>query len=183
MTIRKLFGPFAIVMLLAWVGLVLAQNSPGGAFNPGNDYTVGGQWTWRGTNSPFVFEGTTDDTFETTFTLVQPTADRTVTIQNATGTVVLAAAATSGAVEAGLTALDGANPTSVTTNLSVLAGCTVQQHTSTAPGLGPITFSTLTTAVAGRLDIYAWQATSASNPTLIASTSPDSVRYVCVGTR
>ena len=38
----------------------------------------------------FVFEGATDDGFETTLTTVDPTADRTITLPNATGTVVLA---------------------------------------------------------------------------------------------
>jgi hypothetical protein len=36
-----------------------------------------------------VFEGATADAFETTLTVEDPTADRTVTIQNATGTVAL----------------------------------------------------------------------------------------------
>ena len=36
-----------------------------------------------------VFEGTTGDAYETTLTVVDPTADRTVTLPNATGTVVL----------------------------------------------------------------------------------------------
>ena len=40
------------------------------------------------TNS-FTFEGTTSDDFETTLTVVDPTADRTVSIPNATGTIVL----------------------------------------------------------------------------------------------
>ena len=34
-----------------------------------------------------IFEGATDDAFETTLTVVDPTADRTVTIPNETGTV------------------------------------------------------------------------------------------------
>ncbi len=37
--------------------------------------------------SPFVFEGATADAFETTLTFTDPTADRTITFQNATGTV------------------------------------------------------------------------------------------------
>jgi Major tropism determinant N-terminal domain len=37
-----------------------------------------------------VFEGTTDDAYETTLTVTDPTADRTITFPNATGTVVLA---------------------------------------------------------------------------------------------
>ena len=36
-----------------------------------------------------VFEGATDDTSETTLTVVDPTADRTISLPNATGTVVL----------------------------------------------------------------------------------------------
>lgn len=36
-----------------------------------------------------VFEGTTADAFETTLTVVDPTADRTITLPNATGTVTL----------------------------------------------------------------------------------------------
>ena len=35
------------------------------------------------------FEGTTDDAFETFLTVVDPTADRTITFQDATGTVAL----------------------------------------------------------------------------------------------
>ena len=37
--------------------------------------------------SPLVFEGATADDFETTFAITDPTADRTITFQNATGTV------------------------------------------------------------------------------------------------
>ena len=37
----------------------------------------------------FIFEGDTDDDFETTLTVTDPTADRTITLPNATGTVSL----------------------------------------------------------------------------------------------
>jgi hypothetical protein len=36
-----------------------------------------------------IFEGTTNDGFETTLTVADPTADRTITLPNSTGTVVL----------------------------------------------------------------------------------------------
>ena len=36
-----------------------------------------------------VFEGATDDGFETTLTVTDPNADRTITLPNATGTVAL----------------------------------------------------------------------------------------------
>ena len=38
-----------------------------------------------------VFEGATDDEFETTLTVVDPTADRTITLPNETGTVLTTA--------------------------------------------------------------------------------------------
>ena len=40
-------------------------------------------------NNAFVFEGTTPDGFETTLTLVDPTADRTITLPDASGTIAL----------------------------------------------------------------------------------------------
>lgn len=39
-------------------------------------------------NTSIVFEGATDDAFETTLSVVEPTADRTITLPNVTGTVV-----------------------------------------------------------------------------------------------
>ena len=36
-----------------------------------------------------VFEGATDDAFETTLTVADPTADRTITLPDSTGTVVV----------------------------------------------------------------------------------------------
>jgi hypothetical protein len=38
--------------------------------------------------SPLVFEGATDDAYETTLALVDPTADRTITVPNATDTLI-----------------------------------------------------------------------------------------------
>jgi hypothetical protein len=54
-------------------------------------------------DSSIVFEGTTADEYETTLTITDPTADRTITFPNATGTVALAenVAALSGATFTG----------------------------------------------------------------------------------
>lgn len=41
------------------------------------------------TGTGVIFEGATDDAYETTLAVVDPTADRTITFPNATGTVVL----------------------------------------------------------------------------------------------
>ncbi len=41
-----------------------------------------------GEDTKIIFEGATDDGYETTFTVTDPTADRTITLPNVTGTVV-----------------------------------------------------------------------------------------------
>jgi hypothetical protein len=53
--------------------------------------TVSGIATFSGTiagASPFIFEGATADDFETTLAITDPTADRTITLPDATGTVI-----------------------------------------------------------------------------------------------
>ena len=66
----------------------------------GNDLTVTGDLTVQGTTTTvnqtvvnvqnaFVFEGASADAHETTLSIEDPTADRTITLPNATGTVVL----------------------------------------------------------------------------------------------
>jgi len=54
--------------------------------------TGGGTMTGNleiGSSAAIVFEGSTADTYETTLTVVDPTADRTITLPNNTGTVAL----------------------------------------------------------------------------------------------
>ena len=66
----------------------------------GNNLTVTGNLAVQGTTTAvnsttieitnsFTFEGATSDDFETTLTVIDPTADRTVSLPNASGTVVL----------------------------------------------------------------------------------------------
>lgn len=62
----------------------VGNTGPTGTFDPGvpvSSITISGP--------SIVFEGTTANDFETTFTVTDPTADRTITFQDATGTVVL----------------------------------------------------------------------------------------------
>ena len=81
-------GAFLVAGLLA-LGLfgvpAEAQNSPGGSFLTAYNYIIGGQWTWRGRTSPWIIEGATDDTFETTITFDEPTSDTTLTFPNGGG--------------------------------------------------------------------------------------------------
>lgn len=54
---------------------------------------VGGD-LYLGPSRSIIFEGSSDDGFETTFTVTNPTADRTITFQNATGTVAFTSEST-----------------------------------------------------------------------------------------
>ena len=55
---------------------------------PASGGTIAGQLLISNTGS-FVFEGPTDDAFETTLAVADPTADRTITLPDTTGTVAL----------------------------------------------------------------------------------------------
>ena len=63
-----------------------------------------------------VFEGATDDAFETTLTVADPTADRTITLPNTTGTVVVSG-------DGGFTVADGGTvgSTSATSAMTIAA--------------------------------------------------------------
>ena len=58
-------------------------------------------------DASIVFEGATADDFETTLTVVDPTADRTITIPNETGTLITSASAATQAFSVALAAALG----------------------------------------------------------------------------
>ena len=67
-----------------------------------------------GEDTKIVFEGDTDNAHETTLTVVDPTADRTITLPNITGTVVTTG--DTGTVAAGMIAADAINGTKIADN-------------------------------------------------------------------
>ena len=99
--------------------------SPGAAADAAN--------TFQGTNNGFIFEGATADAYETTLTVTDPTADRTVTIPDATGTVVLS----SGAVDVA-TAFWGA------ANSIIFEGATADAYELTLAATDPAADVTVT---------------------------------------
>ena len=59
------------------------------------------------TDASIIFEGATADAYETTLTVVDPTADRTITIPNETGTLITSASAATNAFSIALAAALG----------------------------------------------------------------------------
>ncbi len=59
------------------------------------------------TDSSIVFEGATADAHETTLTVVDPTADRTITLPNETGTLITSASAATNAFSISIAAALG----------------------------------------------------------------------------
>jgi len=103
-------------------------------FNPGTDtlktakLEVTGNSQQAGTITidaiiPFVFEGATADGYETSFSVVDPTADQTIYLPNLGGYIPLLAAATTTAISATpaeLNVLDGVTAGTVTASLGVV---------------------------------------------------------------
>jgi len=164
-----------LVLTLGTVSVSIAQQQ-GGAFLPTFNYVISGQWTFTQA-TPLVFEGATNNAFETFIAVTDPTADRTITLPNASGTVLLGGAATSAGLRAGSANTSGNNPVSVTTGLSVILGCSATAR-KTAPlsNADGFIITVETTAVAGQLDIYRWTTLGA------AASDNGAVEWICVGT-
>lgn len=83
----------------------------------------------------------------------------------------------------GSTALDGSNPTPVTTGLATVVSATVTLRGSSAPGVGTSVLTQANTNWGtGALSVYAWKVTGAGDATLIASTGTETFDWVAVGT-
>ena len=79
----------------------------------------------------------------------------------------------------GIMALDGSNPTAIVTGLRVIDAVSVILEGSATPGDGA---SVLTFAVSGgTVNVYAWQNTTGTDPTLVASTDTDNFSFVIIG--
>ncbi len=83
-------------------------------------------------------------------------------------------------IKAGVTALDGANPTPIVTGLTTVLGFALTLSKSTAPGVGT---SQVTGVISsGTINMYGWKPTASGDCTLIASTGTEDVAWVAVGT-
>lgn len=98
-------------------------------------------------------------------------------------TTVVRGVGTSYVVARGVTALDGSNPTPVTTGLTTVVAATLTLEYAVAPGVGTSLVTVASTNYAtGALAVYAWKVTSNADPTLVASTGTENFEWVAVGT-
>ena len=104
------------------------QTSPAYSLDVTGTARITGDLTVQGTtttiesaavNTSLVFEGATADAYETTLTLVDPTADRTITLPDSTGTVALLASPTFTGTPAAPTAAADTNTTQIATTAYV----------------------------------------------------------------
>ena len=114
----------------------LTIDSAGGTITLDDNVTISGNLTVSGTTTTvdsttvniqnaFVFEGATDDAHETTLTTIDPTADRTISLPNVSGTIPVLAAVSATQISSTpeeLNILDGATLT--VSELNTLDGIT-----------------------------------------------------------
>ena len=116
----------------------------------------------------FIFEGTTDDDNETTFGVIDPTADRTINLPNASGTVLLTGT-TENSFITGQTSIASAGIDSGNDELlisdadaSIFKRITVDNLISSAGGLTSVAADT-TPQLGGNLDVNGNDIVSVSN--------------------
>ena len=141
--------------------LIIKSGSTTAMTMSGANVTVAGNLTVEGTTTTvdsstiqiqnaFVFEGATDDSSETTLTTVDPTADRTISLPNVSGTLpVLAVASTTQitATPEELNILDGVSGVS-TAEINFLDGVTSNIQTQLNTALTSTTGATKAFAIA-----------------------------------
>jgi hypothetical protein len=148
---------------------------------------VGGD-LYLGPSRAIIFEGSSDDGFETTFDITNPTADRTITFQNATGTVaytseasmtsLLNIASATGAItlQMGYGATTSGTTKAITIGNNGVSGSitNVSIGSSVAGALGTTTINSPTTSLLGDITIatgksFQINSTSVLNATTLGS--------------
>lgn len=82
-------------------------------------------------------------------------------------------------VVGGTLALDGTNPTPISTGLTTITGVALALEGTTAPGDNT---SVLTYGISGgTINVYAWKNTGGTDPTLVASTGTENISWIAIG--
>ena len=156
------------------------------------NYTMSGSLTLTG-GTPIVLEGATADAYETSIAVTDPTADRTITLPNATGTVVTtgnlpditALGTLTGAspiVLEGATA-DGYETTIAVTDPTADRTVTLADATGTVGTPGHQTDITALGTLTGATPIVLEGATADAHETTIAVTDPTADRTITLPDR
>ena len=158
------------------------------------------------TADSFIFEGDTDDDFETTLTVTDPTADRTITLPNLTGTVSLITATetltnktmttptlTTPVINAGAQLKNGATSAGFaeffedsdngTNKVTLIGPASTADVTLTLPAETGTVLSTGTTAntlITGQTSITSGDVASGSDELLISDASASTFKRVTV---
>ena len=144
---------------------------------------VGGD-LYLGPSRSIIFEGSSDDGFKTTFTVTNPTADRTITFQNATGTVAFTSESTlaslvniasaTGAITVQMGYGATTNGTTKTINIggNGVSGSTTNINigSSVSGALGTTTINSVTTSLAGDITIATGKAYKINGLNVLTST-------------
>jgi hypothetical protein len=133
-----------------------------------------------------IFEGATADAFETTLTVVDPTADRTITLPNTTGTVAILDAAQTlsnktltSPIISGTPVITGLSSAGMSSSSatpkdyvdSILGSATAASTSATSASASALAATTSATSASASAGAAATSATSASNSASAASTS------------
>jgi len=125
----------------------------------------GEKWKSTGTTSSstvgatVVFEGATDDAFETTLTATDPTADRTITLPNASGTVAMTSGLAAylplagGAVTGAITTNSTFDGVDIATRDAVLTSTTTTANAALPKAGGTLTGAITTNSTFDGVDI------------------------------
>jgi len=122
-----------------------------------------------------TFEGATADDFETTLTLVDPTADRTITLPDSTGTVALAAAVlplAGGAMTGAITTNSTFDGVDIATRDGVLTSTTTTADAALPKAGGAMTGAITTNSTFDGVDIATRDAILTSTTTTAGAALP-----------
>lgn len=128
---------FFIVLILLFSFNVDARSSKDFSQNE-KGWTFGKDFSWGSfyTNGSIIFEGATEDAYELTLSVADPTADRTVTLPNATGAFMLSSLTTND--------VDAANSVTGKSNGLLFEGATADAYELTLTVTDPTADRTVT---------------------------------------
>jgi hypothetical protein len=79
-------------------------------------------------------------------------------------------------------ALDGSNPTPISTGLATITSASVTLRGTAAPGDNTSVLTCDYSGSDGTLNVYAWKNTGGTDPTLVASTGTETFDWIAIGT-